>query len=159
MLLVILFVSIVICAGVGAYVAEAKNRPTGEGVALGSLLGPLGVLIVALLPTLEAPPEPDPEELEASRRAREKQLEEIRQHVWTQQKLEEARAAQRRAKLTAFFRRTSVTIRDVVLQVRSNLIWLVTFRWMPALPEWVGPIVIGLLIGSILVAGLVALLG
>lgn len=41
----------VIFALVGAVVAKNKNRNTGEGCALGCLLGPIGVLIEALLPS------------------------------------------------------------------------------------------------------------
>ena len=40
----------------GAYVAAQKHRPTGEGLTLGFLFGPLGVLIVALLPQGAARP-------------------------------------------------------------------------------------------------------
>lgn len=50
----ILFVVIlwVIFALFGAYVASQKNRAGMEGLILGFLFGPLGVLIEALLPTL-----------------------------------------------------------------------------------------------------------
>jgi hypothetical protein len=37
----------------GGYVAEQKRRPWGEGVILGLLFGPLGVIVAGLLPTLE----------------------------------------------------------------------------------------------------------
>jgi hypothetical protein len=37
-------------AWVGGYISSEKGRDTGEGVALGILLGPLGVLVAALLP-------------------------------------------------------------------------------------------------------------
>lgn len=37
----------------GGYVSRVKNRPGFEGIALGLILGPLGVLIAALLPTIE----------------------------------------------------------------------------------------------------------
>jgi hypothetical protein len=36
----------------GVYVAIEKNRPWGEGLILGALFGPLGVIVIALLPTL-----------------------------------------------------------------------------------------------------------
>ena len=46
--------------GVGCYVATQKQRSENEGLAFGALLGPIGVLIVAMLPPLqpktEAPP-------------------------------------------------------------------------------------------------------
>lgn len=45
-----------IFAGLGYYVAGQRGRPEVEGVVLGFLFGPLGVLIVLLLPAGE--PEP-----------------------------------------------------------------------------------------------------
>ena len=42
----------------GRYVAIEKRR--GEGVLLGLLFGPLGVVVEALLPTGEAPAAPTP---------------------------------------------------------------------------------------------------
>lgn len=56
------------CSLVGTYVAEEKHRSPGEGLILGFLLGPIGVLVEAMLPT-GAPPirtsedEPDEREL------------------------------------------------------------------------------------------------
>jgi hypothetical protein len=43
------------CAIIGRYVAEQKGRSGAEGLWLGFLLGPLGVLVAALMPTVEAP--------------------------------------------------------------------------------------------------------
>jgi hypothetical protein len=40
-------------AGLGAYIAAQKRRPIEEGVILGLLFGPLGVLVEGLLPTFE----------------------------------------------------------------------------------------------------------
>ncbi len=44
-----------ILALVGSYVSLAKHRPGIEGFLLTACLGPLGILIAALLPTVEAP--------------------------------------------------------------------------------------------------------
>jgi hypothetical protein len=41
------------CAGLGAWVAGEKRRPAAQGVILGFLFGPIGVLILALLPNGE----------------------------------------------------------------------------------------------------------
>lgn len=38
------------CGGMGGYVAHAKDRAPAEGAVFGLLLGPLGVLVEALLP-------------------------------------------------------------------------------------------------------------
>ena len=63
-------VAIFICGLLGSHVAATKDRPAGEGAVFGSLLGPLGVLIVALLPDGEAAPAPrwsspiDPDEVD-----------------------------------------------------------------------------------------------
>jgi hypothetical protein len=44
----------------GLYVAGEKGRSGWEGVGLALVFGPLGVLVVALLPTLGPPPAPRP---------------------------------------------------------------------------------------------------
>jgi|ERR1017187_271727 hypothetical protein len=54
---------LVICGHLGAHVAIQKGRRWVEGASFGVLLGPLGAIAVALLPTLEArvwvpPPQP-----------------------------------------------------------------------------------------------------
>lgn len=40
------------CAGLGGYVSAQKGRNPGEGVVLGLLFGPLGVVVALLLPTV-----------------------------------------------------------------------------------------------------------
>jgi hypothetical protein len=50
-----LLVCWLICAGIGGYIAAQKGRSETEGAVLGFLLGPLGLLIEALLPTVQAP--------------------------------------------------------------------------------------------------------
>lgn len=42
---------LVVFAGLGTFVSAAKNRAILEGLVLGGLFGPLGVIIAALLPT------------------------------------------------------------------------------------------------------------
>ncbi len=42
------------CAILGRYVSTTKHRPEIEGVVFGALLGPIGVLIAAVLPNREA---------------------------------------------------------------------------------------------------------
>lgn len=50
-----LFFAAIIFGVLGAWVAGHKRRSGGEGLALGCLLGPFGVIIEALLPTQAAP--------------------------------------------------------------------------------------------------------
>jgi hypothetical protein len=45
-----------ICGGLGVYVATEKNRGGIEGFCFGMFLGPLGVIAVGTLPTLEPAP-------------------------------------------------------------------------------------------------------
>lgn len=45
----------VICAILGRYVSSQKHRSPSEGALLGFALGPLGVIVAALLPTVEPP--------------------------------------------------------------------------------------------------------
>jgi len=48
----------------GAYIAQAKGRPAFEGVVFGFLLGPIGLLMTVLMPTIKpaagAGPSPQP---------------------------------------------------------------------------------------------------
>jgi hypothetical protein len=43
----------VVCAIAGAVIAQSKNRPAWHGAFAGGLVGPIGVLIVAVAPKLE----------------------------------------------------------------------------------------------------------
>ena len=52
----IVVVQAVVCGALGAYVSAAKNRDAAEGLILGVLLGVIGVLIAALLPTVANEP-------------------------------------------------------------------------------------------------------
>lgn len=53
-----LFFAAIFFGVLGAWVAGNKRRSGGEGLALGCLLGPLGVIIEALLPTQSGPVAP-----------------------------------------------------------------------------------------------------
>ena len=46
-------IGLAVCGGAGAYVAAQKKREQGEGLVFGLILGPIGVLIVACLPSVE----------------------------------------------------------------------------------------------------------
>lgn len=46
--------------GLGWYIAGQKGRSGGEGAVLGFLFGPLGVLVEALLPSIEHRPKSSP---------------------------------------------------------------------------------------------------
>ena len=48
--LVVLTLGVVALGVLGGYIARAKGRPTAEGVVIGALFGPLGVLAVGMLP-------------------------------------------------------------------------------------------------------------
>jgi len=53
LVLVALVVSWIGCTVAGAYVAKSKNREPIEGVLFAAFLGPLGVVVAALMPTLQ----------------------------------------------------------------------------------------------------------
>ena len=55
-LITIAAVQSAVCGALGAYVSTAKNRNAAEGLILGVLLGVIGVLIAALLPTVTDKP-------------------------------------------------------------------------------------------------------
>lgn len=44
----------------GAFISQAKGRPGFEGVVFGFMLGPIGLLITALMPTIAKPGEAKP---------------------------------------------------------------------------------------------------
>ena len=52
--------SVFVAALVGSFVASAKGRSASEGFFLGLILGPFGLLIEALLPTLRSQGSPSP---------------------------------------------------------------------------------------------------
>jgi len=45
-----------LCAGIGSYISYQKGRSEAEGALFGFFLGPLGLLIAAMLPTIYAQP-------------------------------------------------------------------------------------------------------
>lgn len=48
----LIFILLLTFGACGSYIAETKNRSQMEGVVFGVLFGPLGLIIVACLPTL-----------------------------------------------------------------------------------------------------------
>ncbi len=54
-LIVAWVVMAVVFGGLGAWVAGQKNRNVGEGLILGGVFGPVGVIVEALLPTIQRP--------------------------------------------------------------------------------------------------------
>ncbi len=54
--LIVAIVVAVIFGLIGRYVAKEKNRSDAEGFIGGFFLGPIGIIIVALMPTLEKDP-------------------------------------------------------------------------------------------------------
>ncbi len=65
-LLGFLFVAALAFAGFGAWIAGEKGRGRTQGVVIGFLFGPLGVLILAMLPNR---PTPTPRPAGATRRS------------------------------------------------------------------------------------------
>jgi hypothetical protein len=76
-IIAVIIVDAAIMCGLGAWVASVKGRDSGEGLLLGLLFGPFGVLIEALLPNI-APP--TAEQLAAQRAAEPAQVKRAREH-------------------------------------------------------------------------------
>lgn len=53
--LMILLMAGLVFGMMGSYVADTKGRPSGEGFIFGFMLGPIGILIVVLLPSVAKP--------------------------------------------------------------------------------------------------------
>lgn len=53
--LMILLMAGLVFGVMGSYVADTKGRASGEGFIFGFLLGPIGILIVVLLPSVAKP--------------------------------------------------------------------------------------------------------
>ena len=54
--LIVAMVAGIIFGLIGRYVAKEKNRSGAEGFLGGFFLGPIGIIIVALMPTIEKSP-------------------------------------------------------------------------------------------------------
>ena len=54
--LIVAIVAAIIFGLIGRYVAKEKNRSEADGFIGGFFLGPIGIIIVALMPTLEKKP-------------------------------------------------------------------------------------------------------
>jgi hypothetical protein len=131
----------------GGWVAAQKGRSVWEGAILAGLFGPFGVLIEALLPVPApgpSPPPPTPEQDAAQAEAAE----------W-----------RRRAQAQAYQDLVAQRERERLAWVergRALRAWLrsaFSGRWIGALPDWVQPIVWGLLFSApiALVIGLFSL--
>jgi hypothetical protein len=69
-LIIGLVLHLAIDGGLGIYVADQKGRQASEGFLFGMLLGPFGVIIVALLPNLDTVARaPDPPAMRRRKRA------------------------------------------------------------------------------------------
>ena len=52
-LLLLGIASMTVFGGFGAYIAGQKGRDEGEGMIFGALLGPIGLIVVAILPNVD----------------------------------------------------------------------------------------------------------
>jgi hypothetical protein len=146
--LFIIVVIAIVFALFGSWVAGQKNRDQGEGATLGCIFGPFGVLIEALLPTLQPPAPPTEAELTAQRERERQRREKLEAEARAFQQWREARerelAEQREAQA-----RWLRGLRDdfvggcKVVREEYKALW-------EAIPDWVKMTALGLVIGVIL---------
>lgn len=65
--LISITLGIALFAGFGAWIAGEKNRDAGQGAIIGGIFGPIGILVLVLLP---AKPQPKARPAGATRRSR-----------------------------------------------------------------------------------------
>jgi len=153
--LVVAFVVWCVFAALGGWIAEQKNRGGGEGVALGFLFGPLGVLVEALLPTLPPPPA----QAVQARPAAAEESEQLRAH-WAKVNEAEREEARRRAAAQAEAKQVAREARaasraEREAYLRSRGVEPGPFAWYGLLPDWGQAIVLGLTLAVPLVLFLV----
>ncbi len=128
---------------VGAWVAAQKNRPGGEGFMLGFFLGPLGLILEALLPTLtkeqlaelqRRPEPPSPAELAARKAKEQAYMEAFRQE---RERNRKAAEETRRRRAESFSKACHAVF---------------GFSWFHALPDWMQPIFLGIAVALPVVA-------
>jgi hypothetical protein len=152
MLLLIIIVWITF-AGYGYWVATVKRRHPGEGLFLGLLLGPVGVIVEASLRERTA------EEVEAERTRRREEAQARAVEEQEHQAALQAEALRRRRESQA----RSEAARAIRAEALGRLSeWfdrvILRFGWYKALPETAQPIAIGLMIAIPLVVLLILLL-
>jgi hypothetical protein len=124
----------------GGWIAEQKNRKTGEGFVLGALLGPLGWIIEALLPTIPQPSAAEVERIETlqhSYHEQEAQHQEKEHEGWIIEQQQREREPQERAKM-AYVRRKARSA-----WIKNNVIHWV---WYKDLSDLSQALLLGLLI-------------
>lgn len=146
-----------ISGAIGAWVAEQKNRTSAEGFTLGFFLGPIGWLLEALLPTLTK--EQLAEILERKRAYREGRWSEaVPPSTPTPpplpslapeeiQRIEEAKQERARRQNEARMAREAAYERRQA-KFANFLEFTLGFGWFRALPDWLQPIVVGLVVAA-----------
>lgn len=145
----------------GAFIAKEKNRAAEEGFMLALLFGPFGVLVEALLPTIQPPVVTPPapmiaDEMEASEELAEQRRKAAKraQDLWREQARIDREAAERRAEERA------ERVREFWVAVGA---WFrrqfVEWEWYKGLPEVMQPIVVGLAVAGPVIIVLAILWG
>jgi hypothetical protein len=151
-ILVVLAIVWCITGGLGAWVATQKYRDVGEGFILGLLFGPLGVIVEALLPTKPAAapaPAIDPE-TEAQRIAsvaaikREREEAERQREKYARILEREAAVARMEAENRQRDRKERLEAR--VKWYRARGVEPGVFAWFKVLPDWLQPLLLGLVV-------------
>lgn len=159
MAVLLILMSLAACGVAGQYVSTSKHRPEREGLALGLVFGPVGLIVAALLPTL-APPTDD--ELAARKAERLDRMAEEAAERKARRAALKAADAQLKAALTAGWTAGSIaSLRALAALGRSlgrGIRWVVTFGWFRGLPDWLQAVAAGLVVGGSLVYALVFLL-
>jgi hypothetical protein len=134
--------SVLLFGFLGSWIAGQKGRDPAEGFCLGAFFGPLGCLIEALMPAIEAPPARPPTEKERADAAAYHALV-VADRKRQQADLEaEVRAARKFAEARAERRRLWWAERDKAYRAKG--VKPGPWAWFQVLPEWVQAVALGL---------------
>jgi hypothetical protein len=152
-LIPIVIASALVFGFLGLWISVQKGREPTEGFCLGAFFGPLGCLIEALMPAIEAPPaRPATEKQRAAAAAYQAEL--IADRKRQQAELEaEVRAARKFAEARAERSRLWWAERDKAYRAKG--VKPGPWAWFRVLPEWVQAVALGLAAPAPIIVGIV----
>lgn len=152
-LIIAVIVGAVVFGGLGSWVSYQKGRGEGEGLALGCLFGPFGVLIEALLPTGTPPAVPSVKdklrmerEVQESHRLAEESRRQRRADRLARADAVRASAAEHWREAQEWWRSRRSQDRD---WFKARGVEPGPMAWFKVLPDWFQAIFMGLILAAV----------